>query len=187
MKTYTAEELKVVLSKHALYLRGEAGGERAYLQRANLQGADLQRAYLRGANLQRANLRDANLLDANLQGANLPAFQLPREGPLVVWKKAFPARPFRVHVLLKLEVRGKRTATPIGRKCRAEAAKVLGVYSLEGGKLRTKTARSMHDVGFFYTVGKVVRVKDYDDDIRVECTRGIHFFQTFEEARDYSG
>jgi hypothetical protein len=187
MKTYTAEELKVVLSKHALYLRGEAGGERAYLQRANLQGADLQGANLLGADLQHAYLQGADLLCAYLQGAILPAFQLPREGPLVVWKKAFPARPFRVHVLLKLEVRGKRTATPIGRKCRAEAAKVLGVYSLEGGKLRTKTARSMHDVGFFYTVGKVVRVKDYDDDIRVECTRGIHFFQTFEEARDYSG
>jgi hypothetical protein len=61
------------------------------------------------------------------------------------------------------------------------------VFSREGRKLRAKTARSMHDIGFVYTVGKVVRVKNYDDDIRVECTRGIHFFQTFEEARDYSG
>ena len=49
-------EIKGILTKHELWLKGEYGGERA-----NLQGADLQRANLQRADLQRADLQGANL------------------------------------------------------------------------------------------------------------------------------
>ena len=62
MKTYTTEELKVILEKHAKWLRDEKGGERA-----NLQGA-----YLRSANLQGADLRGADLRGADLDYSCLP-------------------------------------------------------------------------------------------------------------------
>jgi hypothetical protein len=216
MKTYTAEELKVVLSKHALYLRGEAGGERAYLQRANLQGADLQRAFLRGANLQGADLRGADLQGANLQGAylqganlrganlqgaylqgadlqdanlqgadlrgadlqgaNLPAFQLcPQEGAFVAWKKVRGA-------VLKLLVTGKRTSSLVGRKCRASEVCVFEAFSAPGETEFT----SLYDPRFIYRVGETAREENYDDDIRVECTEGIHFFMTRKEAEEYT-
>jgi len=75
MRRLTKKELGI-LQRHAAWLRGEEGGERADLQGAdlrgaNLRGANLQGANLRGANLQGANLRGANLRGANLQGANL--------------------------------------------------------------------------------------------------------------------
>ena len=71
----TKDELKVILEKHKLWLKGNKGGVRADLRDANLSGADLRGANLRGVNLFDANLRDAcliyaNLWDADLRGAN---------------------------------------------------------------------------------------------------------------------
>lgn len=59
--TMTQKQLTDILAKHAKWLRGEEGGERADLREANLRGADLSRA----------DLREANLSDADLSGARL--------------------------------------------------------------------------------------------------------------------
>ena len=61
---YTPEQLAAILDTHSKWLRGEQGGERACLARANLEGANLE-----GANLARAYLADANLCGANLRDA----------------------------------------------------------------------------------------------------------------------
>jgi uncharacterized protein YjbI with pentapeptide repeats len=67
------EQLIEALGLHALFLKGDSGG-----QRANLYGADLSRANLGGANLIGANLRRANLGGANLSGAYLRGVDLSR-------------------------------------------------------------------------------------------------------------
>ena len=71
MKKISDTELKAIIYKHAKWVRGEDGGERADLHDANLRDANLCGANLCGANLCDANLCDANLCDANLCGANL--------------------------------------------------------------------------------------------------------------------
>ena len=170
------------------YLRG-ADLTGAYLLRganltgANLTGANLTGAYLRDANLTDANLTDANLTgadlrgayltDADLRGANLPLFQIPQEGSLIVWKKVEGA-------LVKLRVPDKamRTATPIGRKCRAEFVEVLHID--EG--LSEAVSSPKNGCRCVYKKGETVTPDAYDPDIRVECTNGIHFFLTKEEA-----
>ena len=63
--------LTEILDKHALWLEGKEGGERANLEGANLSYANLKGANLTGANLEGANLKGANLSYANLTGANL--------------------------------------------------------------------------------------------------------------------
>jgi uncharacterized protein YjbI with pentapeptide repeats len=63
----TPEQIKEVLKKHAKWLRGEEGGERANLLGADLRGADLWEADLLGANLEGANLEGANLEGADLR------------------------------------------------------------------------------------------------------------------------
>lgn len=72
------------LKKHAAWLRGEEGGERADLSGADLSEADLSWADLIGANLSGANLSEANglpLIDAfEINTAMLTACQ--REGAL---------------------------------------------------------------------------------------------------------
>ena len=64
-------DIKLILEKHAKWLRGEDGGECADLRGADLRNANLRGANLRGADLCDADLCDANLCDADLRGANL--------------------------------------------------------------------------------------------------------------------
>lgn len=64
-------KLKAIIDKHAKWLRGADGGERASLYGANLRGADLRGADLYGADLYGADLRGANLRSAILYGADL--------------------------------------------------------------------------------------------------------------------
>ena len=76
MSEYTAKQLAEILDKHAKWLRGEDGGVRANLGRADLSCADLRDANLGGAYLDGANLRDAYLSGADLRGANLSGADL---------------------------------------------------------------------------------------------------------------
>ena len=200
------EELKKILKKHRKWLFGD-GGERAdlsdanlsganlsdanlsgaYLSGANLSGADLSHAdlygaYLSGADLSRADLSLADLYGADLSRADLSGakgmlFQIP-DGPLHVWKAG------QGHLVkLKIPKKAKRTACLINRKCRAEYAKVLAIYDEDGNKVNE--CRGRHDNSFIYRVGETVRPDSYNDDPRIDCTNGIHFFQTKAEAEDW--
>jgi len=80
----------------------------------------IEGAYLYGAYLYGAYLYGANLYGANLECAKGLHFQIPQEGALIVFKKTTAGV-----VKLCIPAEAKRTATPIGRKCRAEFAKVL--------------------------------------------------------------
>ena len=66
-----SNELKEVLDKHTLFLKGKDGGERANLRGANFRGANLSGANLRYADLSGADFRGANFRGANLSGADL--------------------------------------------------------------------------------------------------------------------
>ena len=149
--------------------------EGANLEGAYLEGAYLEGAYLEGANLRGANLRDANLRSAYLRDAKNLVFSLvPEEGAFIGWKK------LQNGVIAKLEIpsEAKRNSTPIGRKNRAEAVKVLELFGAEVGV-------SVYDGKTEYRVGEIVYPDSYNDDIRLECTNGIHFFITRAEAEAY--
>ena len=151
----------------------------ADLTGANLTGARLRVASLTGANLTGAYLSGANLSGANLTGATLPPFQIvPEVGQFRAFKKV------QGNVVLEILIprSAQRTSTLVGRKCRASKVKVVGVAS---GATTGTVFRSHHEESFTYTVGKWASVPDYDEDIRVECTRGIHFFLTLDEAKNY--
>lgn len=112
----------------------------------------------------------ANLRGATLSGARLPAFQITPVGyPLYGFKKVKGGI-----VTLLIPAEAKRTASLVGRKCRAEYAIVV-----EGKGVST------HDNKTAYKVGETVYPDKYDDDIRIECTNGTHFFLTKEEAENY--
>jgi hypothetical protein len=149
------------------------------LSGANLRGADLLYANLSDANLSDANLSDANLFYANLSGAVLPCFSVcPETGPFDAYKKVGN------NTILKLRIpaRAKRTSSLVGRKCRASEVKVLSVVSGDPAEMWSRHAGN----DFTYEVGKtVVPTNGFDDDIRIECAPGIHFFMTLREAQEY--
>ena len=93
---------------------------------------------------------------------------------MICWKK------LKKGVLAKVQIpaKAKRTASLVGRKCRAEYVRVLELIGADVGF-------SQHDGKTKYQVGKTVRPDSYDPDIRVECSNGIHFFLTREEAEAY--
>lgn len=155
----------------------------ATLHGANLRDADLSCAALRYADLScaalcYANLSGADLRDANLFGADLPAFQIvPETGSFEAYKNV------QKHILrLLIPHDAKRTSSLVGRKCRAEFADVLEVCS---APCSLKAPRVISFWGLTYEVGQRIHADKFDDDIRVECTHGIHFFMTRQEAEDY--
>ena len=78
----TAEDLKIKLEQHAMWLVDNTKGARfslvagEHLQSANLQSASLSYANLHSANLRFADLHSANLRNANLHSANLQSADL---------------------------------------------------------------------------------------------------------------
>ena len=197
-KVYTEEELQEILSKHKKWLRDEQGGERANLSWANLFGANLSRADLSGANLSRANLDGANLSGANLDGADLSRANLdganlfwadlsraicplscPDAGAFIGWKKA-------VGCIVKLKItEDAKRSSATSRKCRCSKAEVLSLEHFDGTPYEDVQTTSKHDHGFIYRVGETVEVPDFDENRWNECSTGIHFFITRQEAVDY--
>ena len=151
----------------------------ADLEAADVEHANLSRADLGHANLRNANLRDANLRNANLEDVALPHFQIcPQVGSFRAYKKVYSNTFVGVELVIEVEIPAdaKRTSSLIGRKCRASHAIT-----------RTEDVHhySNHSLGTIYKTGEVTRADAYDDDIRVECTHGIHFFMTREEAEEW--
>lgn len=174
----------------------------ANLSYANLLGADLRHANLSGANLSNANLHYANLLgadlrdvdfngadlrDAEFRGANLSGaknvpfipYTCPEVGSFIGYKKAW-------HGIVELEILSdSKRCSSVGRKCRCDKAKVLGIYDKEHNLLDRKETVSYYDSNFKYVVGEIVEEPNYCEDRWNECSEGIHFFINFQEAVDY--
>ena len=167
------------------YLRG------ANLRGADLRGADLSSADLRGANLSGANLRSADLRSADLSGANLInvkynertaffALACPEEGDFIAWKKVN-----NVIVKLKVPAEAKRSSATT-RKCRCEFAEVLELQNLDGTTYKDDKVVNNNYVETIYKVGKIVSSDSFDDNRWNECSHGIHFFITRDEAVKYN-
>ena len=193
-------KLNEILKKHEMWLDGIEGGERADLRSADLRYANLSDANLSGANLRYANLSGANLRDANLRGADLRdanlrdadlsgikynettsffALQCPEKGSFVAYKKC----ENRLIVELLITEDAKRSSATT-RKCRASKAKVISITNVESTET-FEQAVSQHDRRFVYKVGETVEVENFDTDRWNECSTGIHFFITRQEAVNY--
>jgi Family of unknown function (DUF5758)/Pentapeptide repeats (8 copies) len=163
----------------------EAVAARANLSGANLSGADLSGANLSGADLSGAYLYGANLYGANLSGvlnARVPLAQtriLPDEGDVIGWKQASGAL-----VKLLIPADAKRSNAS-GRKCRADRAVVLAIFSGDGSAM--DTAISSYDHAFVYRVGETVTpTVPFDGNRWNECAPGIHFYITRTEAEHHA-
>ena len=210
----TKERLNEVLKEHEKWLRTRFGlnpeGSRANLRRANLcdadlrdadlrranlrranlrgadlRGADLRRANLRRANLRGADLRGADLRDADLRGANynestaMYALACPEKGAFIGYKKAGG-----LIVELQITETAKRSSATT-RKCRCSEAIVLSITNLDGSDSGVPLITSNYDKNFIYKVGEKVEVPDFDENRWNECSTGIHFFITRDEAVRY--
>ena len=187
------ENLSEILKKHYTWLTtstsegradlsdadlSDADLRRANLRRANLRGADLSYADLSGADLSDADLSGADLRGAKLSGANLRGavskITIVTEGDIIGWKKC------NNNVIVKLLIPANaRRSNATGRKCRAEFARVLDVIGAEEG------ITNSHGQETYYRAGETVKPDSWDENRFNECSHGIHFFITREEAEEY--
>ena len=160
------KKLNDILKLHQKWLNNEKGGKRADLSYADLSYADLSNANLFRANLSNANLTNV-ITDENTKYFNL---KCPAIGSFVGYKKCM----YDVIVTLKITEDALRSSAT-GDKCRCSKAEVLDIEGAE-------EAISWYDSGFIYHKGDIVEVKDFNQNRWIECTSGIHFFMTKEEA-----
>ena len=167
----------------------------AYLARAYLAGADLAGADLAGADLAGADLDGADLDGANLAGADLARADLARadlagaknaesviaktvitpEGAFIGWKACQPG------CIVKLLIpEDAKRSNASGRKCRAEFVDVLEVIGADVGVTNAHGPRTE------YRAGERVKADGWNDNRWDECSHGIHFFITRQEAEDWN-
>lgn len=190
----TKERLNEVLKEHEKWLRTRFGlnpkGSRADLsdadlRRADLRGADLCNANLRNTGLCDANLCDADLCRADLRGAEynertaMYALACPEKGAFIGYKKTGG-----LIVELQITETAKRSSATT-RKCRCSEAIVMSITNLDGSESGVSLVASNHDKNFIYKVGEKVEVYDFDENRWSECSTGIHFFITRDEAVRY--
>ena len=162
----SVEKLKEALELHRKWLFDEKGGKRLDLRGANLSNADL-----RGANLENVSYSETT---------SFFALQCPEEGCFYAFKVCGGKRI----VKLFIPSDAKRSSAT-SRKCRCSKAIVVDITSFDGATHYTN-AYSKHDRNFEYKVGECVEVDDFDTDRWNECSTGIHFFMTRQEAINYN-
>ena len=183
----------------------------ADLRSANLWDADLRCANLSGANLGCADLRDADLRDVNLRNVNLGCVDLsgadlkgadlsganlwdadlrcakniffpmacPEKGSFIAFKKA------GCYIIELFIPSNAKRCSATSRKCRCSKAKVISITTLSGDKTNITEVHSNYDPNFIYKLGEYVEVKNFDDNRWNECSTGIYFFITRQEAVNY--
>lgn len=77
-----------------------------------------------------------------------------------------------------------------GTKCRCSEAIVVDIQRIDriGNLIENQhlmSGFSIFDPNFVYEVGKTVKVDNFDKNIFHECSRGIHFFMSKQEAIEY--
>lgn len=98
----------------------------------------------------------------------------PTEGSFIGWKK------LNQEVIAKLQITkaAQRVNAYSSRKCRASEVKVLELFG-------ATEATDKHSGTIIYKKGAIIHPDSFNPDPRIECTNGIHFFITRQEAEDY--
>jgi uncharacterized protein YjbI with pentapeptide repeats len=145
---------------------------------ANAENADFACADLRGAKFNGALLIGANLTDAKINHDSTGlVLACPEKGSFIGYKKA---RGLIVELLITEDALRSSATT---RKCRCSKAKVLSIAG--DNEENFNIVHSDYDYDFIYKVGETVEVTDFDKDRWKECSTGIHFFLTKQEAIAY--
>lgn len=107
----------------------------------------------------------------------------PEEGSFIGWKKThFNGETY----IVKLKIpESAHRSSGTGRMCRCDKAKVLEIQNLDGSKAKIKVVRSFYDHDFTYELGKTIEVPYFSKNRFDECSPGIHFFISRQEAVNF--
>ena len=103
----------------------------------------------------------------------------PEIGSFIGWKKGKSGEI----ICLEIPADAKRSSAN-NRKCRCDKAKVVSITDKDGNE--KEVANSLFYPRFIYKVGETVYSDKLDKNRWVECSNGIHFFMTRDEAVGYN-
>ena len=153
------------------------------------------RCFMSGTMFVHSVFMNCDFIDSDLSGAkNVPYIPMvcPDEGSFIGWKKCLTNdQPISCGIpehdrecLVKLRIlEDSKRSSGTGRKCRCDKAEVISIEKFDGTPLQK--AYSYYDKSFIYEVGKIVSVDNFNEDRFDECSAGIHFFITKQEAINY--
>lgn len=162
--------------------------ENCAFQASNMFNCNLERCSFTSTNLCFTNLTKASICSCDMRDMETNEATMgfhntcPEEGAFIGWKRV------RDNKFVKLWISDEaRRSSSTSRKCRCDKAFVLGIYDENKMFLPNVTrVYSIHDESFVYEVNKVAHVDDFNENRWQECASGIHFFMTFEEAKQYN-
>lgn len=159
------KKLQTIIKNHKKWLNEEHSGERA-----DLRGADLRVANLIGADLSEISYGKKTAFYA---------MACPEKGSFIGFKKS----DGKIVELMITEKAKRSSATT--RKCRCSEAVVLSITNIDGTNFDGEKVTSDYDKSFVYEVGKTISVNNFNENRWEECSEGIHFFLTRDEAVRY--
>jgi len=121
--------------------------------------------------------------------AEYAKFKLPAKGAFTAYKKVEDEDGFACLAVLKVPAKAKRV-TPKEEgdfKSRVSEALVEKIVRIDDNVEVDTGYPYVHtnNNGFKYVVGKIAKVKNFDDSVDEACTYGIHCFKTRKQALDY--
>lgn len=149
----------------------------------SLTFTNLSRVTFEECDLTYSSFRTCACEEMSYLNSKLPDFQLPG-GDLIVYKRL-------VNSIAQLTVKADtpRTATLVGRKCRAASAKVNWIENVSTGDFMSQDYSLIRNFSYgnnvTYVAGEEAIPDKYDDNPFIECSHGIHFFLTEKEAREF--
>jgi uncharacterized protein YjbI with pentapeptide repeats len=148
---------------------------------ANFRYANFSYANFSYANFRYANFRYANFRSANFRSAIFNYRITPEVGKFIGWKKT-------QNKIIKLEIQNAKNVSGglVSRKLRTDKVKVLQIQTLDGKKCNDKNIPSDYNSNFIYIVGQIAIEPDFIKNDLIECSNGIHFFLTRDEAVKYN-
>ena len=101
------------------------------------------------------------------------------DSEFIAYKKA------NKHIIVLKILKNSKRSNATSLKCRCDKAKVLKIEKIDGEISKLTQIASNYDSAFLYKVGKIVKVKNFDENRFNECSTGIHFFINRQSAVNY--
>jgi hypothetical protein len=162
--------------------------KKANLAEVDLRWAVLHKTNLEGANLDRTNLSGAVLQDMSLQNCRITfrtiGIHPAPQGTLIAWKKCYTMDDkynIPVPIVIQLQIpHNVPRSCGTTRKFRSQSVVVMDIPS------PSHTAYTKyHNIVTWYQEGQSVEADMWDTNQWEECSHGIHWFLTQEEAMSW--
>lgn len=162
--------------------------EKCAMLDCGFKSVSFEDVYIYSSNLDGSALRESNFSDVSLQNVFGTYSACPEEGSFIGFKKLCDKERYET-LICKLEIPADaKRSSAFSRKCRCSKAKVLEILGMDNENKFTipvKKGYSTHEPAFEYKVGEMVYPDSFDEDRWNECSSGIHFFITKQEAINY--